>query len=1037
MPSSRHVVGWSIVGAVAVAAIGAPAGPAEAQFPNPTSTVFINELHYDNDGTDAGEAIELAAPAGTDLTGWSIVLYNGSTAANGIVYRTTNLSGVVADQADGYGTAVVNYQVDGIQNGERDAVALVNGTTVVQFLSYEGTTTAVGGPANSLTSTDIGVSESSTTGAGSSLALTGSGATYGEFTWTSTTTSTFGSINAGQSFGTDPVGTPVATCPGTLTTQVGTATSAPVSATDPDSQVVSVAIVSDPVVGITVDDAGDGTGTLQVAADAPAGTWDVVIEFGTDDAPPQTATCTVGVTVEEPPPPPTITPISEIQGADATTPKLNLPVTAEAIVTSTFTNQDALDGFFLQEEDDDVDGSAATSEGLFVICRGGCPAAIAVGDLVQVQGVATEFFGMTQIDARPGAGRSITPISSGHPLPTATPVELPATTSTRDAAAFESVEGMIATFPDTLVVSEHFELARYGQIVLTVDEQPYQFTHDNLPDPDGYAAFLADLATRRIILDDDNNDQNDAVTGTADEPYPYPVPGLSTTNRFRTGDTTMGLTGVLHYSFAGQTGTDAWRIRPIPRLAPTFVPGDAPPVAPAPVGGTLRVATFNVLNYFTTIDTTSGNTGPCGPVGGLDCRGADSEAELLRQRTKTVAALTAMDAHVVGLVEIQNDAGASTADLVAALNAATAPGRYAALETGAIGGDAIKVALIYQPAVAVPVGPFRILTSAQDPRFIDNLNRPALIQTFEEVATGERLTVAVNHLKSKGSDCNAAGDPDGLDGQGNCAGVRTAAAEALADFLATDPTGSGDPDFLILGDLNAYRREDPITTLVGAGYTDLIEELIGDDAYSYLFDGQLGYLDHALATQSLVPQVTGVTEWAINADEPVLFDYNDTVRDPGEAAFERESTSLELYLPDPRRSSDHNPLVVGLDLEGTPDVLTIGQAQIVTAGPGSLVLNAVLSGETFADCPELTLAIDGIDVVQAATAPIGGTSRCRVTGLKGQLTFDRATGAVTASIALPPGFQLVDDVVQFDITLDGEAFSAEVTGVRQGPDWHY
>ena len=87
------------------------------------------------------------------------------------------------------------------------------------------------------------------------------------------------------------------------------------------------------------------------------------------------------------------------------------------------------------------------------------------------------------------------------------------------------------------------------------------------------------------------------------------------------------------------------------------------------------------------------------------------------------------------------------------------------------------MALIYQPAVGRPVGPFRILTSAQDPRFIDNLNRPALIQTFEEVATGERLTVAVNHLKSKGSDCNAVGDPDQLDGQGNCAGVRTAAAD--------------------------------------------------------------------------------------------------------------------------------------------------------------------------------------------------------------------------------------------------------------------
>ncbi|MGH9272205.1 MAG: ExeM/NucH family extracellular endonuclease, partial [Ilumatobacteraceae bacterium] len=403
-----------------------------------------------------------------------------------------------------------------------------------------------------------------------------------------------------------------------------------------------------------------------------------------------------------------------------------------------------------------------------------------------------------------------------------------------------------------------------------------------------------------------------------------------------------------------------------------------------------------------------------------------------------VTALAAMDAHVVGLVEIQNDAGASTADLVAALNAAT-PGRYAAIETGTIGSDAIKVALIYQPAMVTPVGLFRILTTAEDPRFIDTLNRPVLIQTFEEVSTGERLTVAVNHLKSKGSPC--AGDTDPArrdDGQGNCAAVRTAAAMALADFLATDPTGSGDPDFLIVGDLNAYRREHAITALGEAGYVDLIEQFVGDDAYSYLFDGQLGYLDHALATPSLVPQVTGVTEWAINADEPVLFDYNDTIRDAGESSFERESIALPLYLPDERRSSDHNPLVVGLDLEGTPDVLTIDRAQItLNAGGGRLALEATVSGETFVDCPQLALAIDGTEVFRAATTPIRGTSGCRALGQQGQLTFDRSTGAIRVAIALPAGFQLADDSVRFDITLDDQVFPAEVIGQRRGGVWRY
>ncbi|MGH9272449.1 MAG: hypothetical protein ACRDZ2_14370, partial [Ilumatobacteraceae bacterium] len=543
-------------------------------------------------------------------------------------YDTDPLSGIVADQGGGYGTVVVNYPSNGIQNGNPDGVALVDPTqTVVQFLSYGGTFTAGGGPAAGLTSIDIGVAEPGTTPAGQSLALTGTGTTYGEFTWVGPAPSSFGSINAGQSFTSDPGpgATPVATCPATLTTQAGTATSGLVSATDGDGQVVLARIVSAPVAGITVDDAGDGTGTLLVAADAPAGVYDVVIEFGTDDVPPQTTTCTVRVTVEAPPLPPTITPISEIQGDGTASPILDQPVIAEAVVTSLFTRQDVLDGFFLQEEDDDVDESAATSEGIFVFCRGGCPVGLAVGDLVQVRGTAAEFFGMTQIDASPGQNGQFAAISSGNALPTATPVELPAPGSTRAETTFESVEGMIATFPDTLVLSEHFELARYGQVVLTVDEQPYQFTHDNLPDPTGYAAFLADLATRRIILDDDNNDQNDAISHGPDEPYPYPTDGLSIDNRFRTGDTTIGLTGVLHWSFAGQAETDAWRIRPIDGLDYTFAPANPAPEDPESVGGTLRVATFNVLNYFRTIDSTSGNSGPCGPIGGLDCRGADSE----------------------------------------------------------------------------------------------------------------------------------------------------------------------------------------------------------------------------------------------------------------------------------------------------------------------------------------------------------------------------------------------------------------------------
>jgi predicted extracellular nuclease len=815
---------------------------------------------------------------------------------------------------------------------------------------------------------------------------------------------------------------PVASCPGSLVTVAGTEATAAVSATDADSAIATVAITSAPVPGITLVAGGAGAATLVAGASTAAGTYPVTITFATDDEPPQTVSCTVAVSVLP------ITPISDVQGDGPASLLDGQDVIVEGIVTSTFTNIDMPDGFFLQEEDADTDDDPATAEGLFVFCRGSCPT-VAKGDLVQVSGVVDEFFGMTQVSATSGAGGRITHLSSGNALPTAVPVELPATGSTRAETTFEAVEGMVVTFPGTLVVSEYFELARYGQLVLTADQRPFQFTHDNLPSADGYAAFLADLAKRRIILDDDNNTQNDAVSNGPDEVYPYPSPGLSVSNRVRGGDTIEGLTGVLHWSFAGQGGTDAWRIRPIPGVAYTFEPANPVPDAPE-LDGDLKIASFNVLNYFTTIDETSGNSGPCGPSMTLDCRGADSPAELAQQRAKIVAAIGALDADVVGLIELQNDAGAAVADLVAGLNARPGALPYAIVDTGFVGGDAIKVAFIYRPARATPVGSHDILDSTDDPRFIDTRNRPAVIQTFEEVATGERFTAAINHFKSKGSDC-LPDDPDLLDGQGNCNATRTAAATALAEHLAEDPTGSGDPDVIILGDLNSYRREDPIRTLVGAGYHDLIEQLVGEDTYSFLFDGQLGYLDHALANDTLLGQVTDAAEWHVNADEVVLFDYNDTIRDAGEAAFERESAAADLDEADFRRSSDHDPVVVGLDLSS----LAVDHAVIVAGrrGGGTLALSAAVEG-VHDSCPRVQLAVEGVDVVDTATTRIGGT--CVALTSRGLVTFTLDGGDLSAVLSLPSAFRLpADDVVTFSARLDGVAHVADQPGRRIGPIW--
>lgn len=174
------------------------AGPAQA-------AVFINELHYD-DATangDTGEAIEVVATAGESLSGYRLYLYNGSSPSAATVYANSSVpAGSVASCGGQVRIATVSYPSNGIQNGPSDGVALVDGNgQVVQFLSYEGAITAGSGPAAGLTSQNLPVSESNGTAAGTSLQLTGSGSAYADFAWAGSSAQSFGSCNAGQSFG--------------------------------------------------------------------------------------------------------------------------------------------------------------------------------------------------------------------------------------------------------------------------------------------------------------------------------------------------------------------------------------------------------------------------------------------------------------------------------------------------------------------------------------------------------------------------------------------------------------------------------------------------------------------------------------------------------------------------------------------------------------------------------------------------------------------------------------------------------------------
>jgi len=600
------------------------------------------------------------------------------------------------------------------------------------------------------------------------------------------------------------------------------------------------------------------------------------------------------------------TPIYEIQGSGSAA-AITGNVTTKGVVVGDFEGASGLGGFYLQ--DSTGDGDAATSDGIFVFT--GTANTVSEGDIVWVKGFARERFNQTAIQGANNnnaavPATNIVDCGDGSVAPTEVTLPFPELTYP------ERFEGMLVELPQSLVISEYFNYERFGEMVLARplagETRPFTPTSIVEPGPPAQERALANLLSR-ITLDDGLSAQNPPVVR-----HPNGDP-FSLTNRFRGGDTVANTVGVMGFDFS------LYRIQPTAPADYTSV--NPRPVEPEEVGGRLRAAAMNTLNFFLTADYPSGNPldNACGPAEDLECRGwdFDQSAEFERQRVKLLEAIAGLDADIVGLNEIENTLGVDplgdpTDGLVAGLNAMLGTGTYASIDTGVIGTDAIRVGLIYKPAKVTPVGDFDILDRSVDPRFLDDKNRPVLAQTFEENATGARLTVAVNHLKSKGSDCNDVGDPDTGDGQGNCNLTRTAAAEAMVDWLATDPTGSGDVDHLILGDLNSYAMEDPIDEIRAGSdgvlgtnddYVNLIAKYQGPFAYSFVFDGQAGYLDHALASSTLESQVTGATEWHINADEPDILDYDTSFKPDEQDA---------IYEPNAYRSSDHDPVVIGLNL---------------------------------------------------------------------------------------------------------------------------
>ena len=547
------------------------------------------------------------------------------------------------------------------------------------------------------------------------------------------------------------------------------------------------------------------------------------------------------------------TAIPAIQGPGAASGLVDTGVNTEGVVTALLPG---LGGFTIQ--DAAGDGDVATSDGIFVFAAAD---GLAVGDAVRVTAHVTEFFDLTELTSL--TAESVTVQSCGVGATVA-----PTTVTLPVAVDFEPYEGMLVHF-DEMTITDVFSLAEFGELELSAPER--LTTPTDIVLPGAAAATVQDLNNRsRIVLDDASTARN-----------PDPTPYLDPLTR-RVGQKVTDLEAVVMCNFG------CHKLMPVGDV--TFS-GNPRPASPDDVGGDLKVAGFNVLNYFTTFDE----------------RGANNQDELDRQTAKLVVGIRGLGADVVALQELENNGPVAIGALVDALNgAAIGDEEWAAVSDPAYPGglestNAIKVGIIYRADRVEPVG---AAVASLDPNFA--LDRPPVAQTF--TGSGETLTVISNHFKSKSCSDTGPGEPfpdeaDAGDGQGCFNPRRTRQAGALLDFIAELQASTGDPDVIAIGDFNAYAQEDPVRALRSGGLVDLTDGWDATDRYSFLFFGQSGQLDYAFATAELATKVTGVDIWHINADEPRFLDYNTETNPPS------------AYVADQYRSSDHDSVLVGIGAE--------------------------------------------------------------------------------------------------------------------------
>lgn len=854
-----------------------------------TSGVVISQVYGgggNSGATYTHDFVEIfnAGSTAVSLSGWSVQY----ASASGSSWAVTNLSGSLQPgqyhlvrMAQGAGGTVALPTPDTLGStamaSASGKVALVSSTTalsgsvpssgsLVDLVGYGTVSAAEGSAAPTLSN--------STANARAANGCTDTDNNANDFAaGAPTPRNTASAFNSCGLSGNAPI---VTSCPA-ISVPLGTSFEALFSATDADTSMSGVVITSASAAGFAVTNVvlnstssssstsgGALSGKLSVP-NLPVGTHTVDLLFSNTAA--QSALCTLSLTFL--PQLTAYTAIYDIQGNGDSSPLAGTSVTTQGVVTAVFAS---LNGYYIQDETGD--GDVATSDGIFVYSPGGI--SVSVGQRIRVTGTVTEYNTVTELTNPSG----LTVLASGISI-APTPVVLPEAFN----GELERYEGMLVRIDAPMTVAQNYFQGRYGQVTLAAGGRLIKPTNVHRPGSVEALALAAENARRVLMLDDGSSSQN-----------PNPIPYIGLDNTLRAGDSVSNLIGVIdHGLINSDTSATAPRDYKLhPTVAPVFSRDNPRTAAPAAVGGNVKVASFNVLNYFSTLDVAGNGCYPGGTRS--DCRGADSAAEFTRQQAKIVAAMTAINADVFGLMEIENNGNVAAQNLVSALNAVAGAGTWAVVPAPAsgTGTDAIRVAMIYKPARLSLVG-----ASLSDVDAINN--RPPFAQTFA-AANGEKFSVIVNHMKSKSCGSDGGVDADNGDGQGCYNGRRQLQAQRLLNhFIPLVKAAAGDDDVLVIGDLNAYGMEDPVVTLTDAGLVNEAARFIATP-YSYIFDGESGNLDHALSTPSLSAQVSGVAEWHINADEPSVIDYN------------TEFKPQDLYAANAYRSSDHDPVVIGLQL---------------------------------------------------------------------------------------------------------------------------